>query len=119
MGPARAGASPLLAPLAKPLRQATIALIGTAGISLLGDRPFDHEGERRNPSFGESDLDCVFPLTRLRELEAAREIGRAAPSHYSIMGYQLDTDQLLGRTVPQMIARMRAEAVDAVLLVPV
>jgi D-proline reductase (dithiol) PrdB len=133
--------------MATPLRQATIALVGTAGIALAGDQPFDQEGERKNPwwgdpsyrvipstatardvrlhhmhidrSFGERDLDCVLPIARLRELEAAGEIGRAAPSHYSIMGYQLDTDELLGRTVPQMIARMRAEEVDAVLLVPV
>jgi hypothetical protein len=79
------------------------------------DRPFDQEGERRNPwwgdpsyriipstatspdmrlyhlhidpSYAEQDLNCLFPLQRLQELVEAGEIGRSAPRHYSIMGY--------------------------------
>jgi len=134
-------------PLAKPLRECTLALVSSSGIARRDDRPFDQEGERRNPWWGdpsfrvipretttadvrvwhlhvdpslaESDLDCALPLARLRELEAAGEIGASAPSHYSFMGYILKPRELLERSVPAMIARMRAEGVDAVLLVPV
>jgi len=131
----------------KPLAQGRVALVGTAAIALRTDRPFDQEGERRNPwwgdpsyrvlpratttaevklyhlhidiRFGEQDLDCVLPLTRLRELAAAGEIGSAAPSHYSFMGYQLDTRELMENTAPAIVAQMKAEAVDFALLVPV
>lgn len=134
-------------PLAKPLGQATVALVSSAAVALRTDRPFDQEGERRNPwwgdpsyrviprqaterdvrlyhlhidpAHGERDLDCTLPLRRLAELEAAGEVGRSAPSHYSFMGYLPDAREFLAASVPAMIRRMKDEAVDAVLLVPV
>jgi hypothetical protein len=40
-------------PLAKPLRECTVALLSTAGIARNDDRPFDQEGERRDPWWGD------------------------------------------------------------------
>ena len=133
-------------PLARPLRECTVALISTAGIARNDDRPFDQEGERRDPwwgdpSFrtiprgttekdvrlchlhidtrpGEADLDVVLPMRRLAELAAEGVVGRPAPTHYSIMGYILEPRELLERTVPAIAERMRAEHVDAVALAP-
>jgi D-proline reductase (dithiol) PrdB len=134
-------------PLPRPLREATIALVSTAGLSVQPDPPFDVEGERLNPWWGDpsyrviprtaterdivashlhietaylqQDLDVALPLRRLAEAEAEGRIGRVAPSHYSVMGYLLDPSEFLERSVPAMIARMRAEAVDAAVFVPV
>ena len=134
-------------PLTKRLGQATVALVTTAAVALKADRPFDQEGERRNPwwgdptcrvlprdaterdvalyhlhidtSYAERDLNCVLPLERLLELETAREIGRSAPSHYSFMGYLLDPRELVEVHLPPVIRRMKAEGVDVALLVPV
>jgi hypothetical protein len=36
-------------PLVKPQRECTVALLSTAGIARNDDRPFDQEGERRDP----------------------------------------------------------------------
>jgi hypothetical protein len=36
-------------PLAKPLRECTVALVSTAGVARNDGRPFDQEGERRDP----------------------------------------------------------------------
>jgi len=133
-------------PLRRPLSRCTLAMISTAGLALADDRPFDRERERKDPWWGdpsyrviprdargtdvrvwhthvnnapaESDLDCAFPLRRLLELESAGEVGRSAPSHYSIMGYVLDPTVLLAESTPAMVSRMRTEGVDAVLLVP-
>ena len=133
-------------PLAKPLNESTVAMLSSAGLALASDRPFDQEGERRNPWWGdpsfrviprdaserdvrvyhlhinnrhtEQDLNCTLPLTRLRELEQAGEIGRSAPSHYSTMGYVLDPTELLESSTPEMIRRMQSEQVDVVLLAP-
>ena len=131
----------------KPLAEARLALISSAAVRLIGDRPYDEEGERENPwwgdssyrviprgtrsdevrlqhlhierSYGESDLDCVLPLTRLEELAEAGVVGEPATSHYSFMGYLLRPEDFLRTSVPAIIERMKAEAVDAALLVPV
>lgn len=135
------------APLRRPLHEATVSLVSTAGISMKGDAPFDAEGERRNPWWGDpsyrviprtateadinvshlhieaayiyEDLDVALPLRRLAELEAEGLIGRAAPSHYSFMGYLLDATEFLEVSVPAIIEQMRRESVDVAVFVPV
>jgi len=132
--------------LPRPLSDCRVALLSSAAIALKTDRPFDQDGERRNPWWGdpsyrviprtatgedvrlyhlhvdptivERDLNCLLPLQRLAELEEAGEIGRAADSHYSIMGYLVQPETALRETVPAIIEHMRDEAVDAVMLVP-
>jgi D-proline reductase (dithiol) PrdB len=135
------------APMARPLPSSTVALLTTAGVARRDDRPFDLEGERRNPwwgdpthrtvplgaterdvalhhlhidtRFGEEDLDVVLPMRRLAELEREGVVGRAAAVHYSIMGYQLRPEVLERETAPAIAADMRSRAVDAAALVPV
>ena len=132
--------------LEKPVSECSVALISSAGIALKTDRPFDQEGERHNPWWGdpsyrvipdtaksgdirvwhmhidpkpaESDMNCLLPLDRLKELVTAGKAGRAAPSHYSFMGYQLDPYVLLKSTIPSIIERLRSERVDLVILIP-
>jgi D-proline reductase (dithiol) PrdB len=134
-------------PLPKPLADCTVALLATAGIARNDDRPFDQEGERRNPwwgdpsfraiplgtterdvrlyhlhidpRFGEADLDVVLPMRRLSELASEGMVGRVAPTHYSIMGYILEPTELVESTAPAIAERMHAEGVDAAALVPV
>lgn len=134
-------------PLSAPLSDCRIAVVSTAAVAMRGDRPFDQEGERRDPwwgdpsyrvidrevtaadvaiyhlhidtSYGARDLDCVMPLGLLCELESGGEIGSSAPSHYSYMGYILDPRELLEQSVPAIVRRMRSEEVDVALLVPV
>ena len=133
-------------PLCKPLRESKVALISSAGVAMKTDRPFDQEGERRNPWWGDpsyralpvsateadvrlyhlhidprpsqQDLNCLLPLARLKELERLGEIGAAADQHYSMMGYILQPETLLKETVPAMIHDLRAERADVVVLVP-
>lgn len=134
------------APLAKPVEESTVALISSAGLALKSDQPFDQEGERQNPWWGdpsyrvlprtvrgkdvklyhlhiasrlvEQDLNTLFPLQRLLELEACGEVGSAAAHHYSYMGYILQPRTLLEQSVPAMIRQMRHDGVNAVVLVP-
>ncbi|HYK91520.1 MAG TPA: glycine/sarcosine/betaine reductase selenoprotein B family protein [Acidobacteriota bacterium] len=133
-------------PPTKPLTQCMVALVGSAGIALKTDQPFDQEGERRNPwwgdpgyrliprgtrtehvalyhmhidtSFGETDLNCVLPMDRLEELALTKEIGAVAPTHYSFMGYLLKPEEFLQTSVPKIIERMRSDGADVALLVP-
>ena len=71
-----------------------------------------------DPRFGESDLDVVLPMRRLTELSREGVVGRPAPTHYSLMGYILDAEELVEKTAPALAERMRAESVDAAALVP-
>jgi D-proline reductase (dithiol) PrdB len=134
-------------PLAKPLPECTVAMISTAGLALKTDRAFDQEGERQNPWWGdptyrvlprtatgeevrlchlhvnprlaEKDLNTLFPLQQLRELEDLGQIGRSAAHHYSFMGYNLQPQILLEESTPAMIRHMMQDGVDVVILVPV
>ncbi len=46
-------------------------------------------------------------------------LGELAPTHFSFMGYLLQPQTFLEESLPKMVECMQAEAVDAVLLVPV
>ena len=136
------------APVAKPLAQSRVALLTTAGISMQGDPPFDMEMERRRPTRGdpswrrlgadttsdaieanhlhidtayiERDLNVALPLDRLRQLASDGVIGSVAPSHYSIMGYQgNDSTELVEKSAPEIVAALKSEEVDLVVLAPV
>ena len=130
-----------------PLAAARIALLSTAGISCPPDPPFDMDGERANPLWGDPtwrripatateadvavnhlhietsyirrDLNVALPLQRLADLVAAGEVGTAAESHYSVMGFQLDPTAQLRDSAPVIAATMKAEGVTAAVLAPV
>jgi hypothetical protein len=133
-------------PLEKPLTDCRVALLSSGGVALKTDQPFDQEGERQNPWWGdpsyrvipqgttadeiklyhlhvdsqfvEADINTLLPIDRLAELECAGEIGSAAPSHFSIMGYNMQPIVLLKETVPTIVRNLKDEAVDVVVLVP-
>jgi len=135
------------APFTRPLAQARIALLSTAGISVPPAPPFDMDTERANPMWGDPswravpaatrtggveinhlhidtsyalrDLNVALPLERLAELVAAGEVGGMAPTHYSVMGYQLEQSEQLATSAPAIATRMREEGVDGALLAPV
>lgn len=134
-------------PLSRPIEDSTVALISSAGLALKTDQPFDQEGERVNPWWGdpsfrvlprkttnndvnlyhlhvnpriaEQDLNTFMPLQRLSELETFGEIGRSAAHHYSYMGYILQPQRLLNESVPAMIRSLRQDGVNLVILIPV
>lgn len=134
--------------MTKPLARSRVALLSTAGISMKGDRPFDMEGERKRPTWGDPsfrrirrdatpadvevnhlhietgfvrrDLDVALPLARLRELVEEGVVGAMADTHYSTMGYQGSSTKVLeAETAPAIAAAMKREEVDLALLAPV
>jgi len=133
-------------PLSKPLVDCKVALISSGGIALKTDQPFDQDGERQNPwwgdpsfrkiprgtrsgdiqvyhlhinpQFGEKDINCLLPVDRLDELVNAGLIGGSARTHYSVMGYILQPQELLEVTSPKIINGLKQESIDAVVLFP-
>ena len=134
-------------PMRRPLAETRVALISSAGISRLDDVPFDQEGERQNPWWGDptyrvlprevtvdqvrvshmhidprpasSDLDCLLPLRRLDELVESGAVGSSASHHYSTMGYILEPRELVDETAPALAESLAGDEVDLALLVPV
>ena len=123
-------------PLRRPLAQATVAIVSTAGVHLCSDPPFElksdasfrviprtartadlcitHEHYDRRDAARDPNL--VFPLQRLLELEAEGVVGRVADVHYGF-GFIDDPLDLLapGREVGALLAHA---GVDLALLVP-
>ena len=124
------------APLQRPVASATVALVATGGIHLRDDRPFDPHGDggfRVIPRTAEPgdlqithqaydrrdaarDLNLVFPLQRLRELEGEGVVGRVAEEHYGF-GLAPDPEPLLV-SAREVARRLREAQVDLALLVP-
>lgn len=124
--------------LQRPLEQARVALVATAGAHLPDQPAFDlgREGDssyREIPADNselhfshvgydtrraDADPDVVFPLPLMRQLAAEGEIGELAPRAFSFMGYIPEPQPLLEETGPAVARKLLADAVDLVLLVP-
>lgn len=124
------------APLRKPLAESTVVLLSSGGVHLRSDRPFNingdatyrvipkgalqdelaitHQAYDRTDAL--KDINLVFPLERLRELEAERVIGRLAGDHYGfgLMG----SARRLMPAIKEVARRIGESGVDLALLVP-
>jgi D-proline reductase (dithiol) PrdB len=124
-------------PLPRPISECKVALISSGGI-LYRDQPRFHREDasyRLIPKtatqaeldvwhFGyptkdaKADHNCVFPLARMRELEAAGEIGALADPAYSFMGGIYSARKVRDELAPRLIEELKRARVDAFYLVP-
>jgi D-proline reductase (dithiol) PrdB len=127
--------------LRKPLSQARVALVSTAGVHLRSQPPFDVKNpdgdwsyrvipgdtdplelmisdDHYDHSDGDRDINCLFGISRLAELAAEGFIGEAAPRHFGLMGFIPDPSGLLETTAPEIAAKLVEDRVDVVLLTP-
>ena len=127
---------PVWAPVSKPLNEATVALATAAGVHLKADERFNLAGDfsfRTIPgtvhgdelmvSHGgydngdvNKDINCMFPIERLQELEKAGFIGKVAPIHFGFMGGGGDQAKFTNETGPEIARQLKEEGVDYVLL---
>jgi D-proline reductase (dithiol) PrdB len=132
------------APLRKPLSDATLALVSTAGMVLPEQPPFDdtirggdtswrviprdadvatliesHRSESFDHAGIRADANLGFPLDRLRELARDGVIGALAPRHLSFMGSITAPGRLIKRSAPEAAQLLVDDGVDVALLVPV
>ncbi|MDE3195971.1 MAG: hypothetical protein KGN84_06490 [Acidobacteriota bacterium] len=130
--------------LRKPLKEARIALVTTAGFFRPEQKPFDESIRGGDFSYREivddtpvaslrmgqtsdafdrsgieADPNLALPLDRLHELVREGRIGESAPSHFSFMGSLSAPGRLVSVTAPEAAARLREDRADGVLLTPV
>lgn len=131
---------PSLHGLAKPLSEARLALVTTGGFVPPGAPAFN-TGKLGDPSYREipvdidlakleifhphydhrrvrQDVNIIFPLPLCRRLAAEGIVGSLAPTHYSFMGYVPVARALISTYAPAVANQLKAEEVDATLLVP-
>ncbi len=121
-----------------PLSERRVAIVTTSGVHVRGDRPFDigaadyrvipgdtpaadllmsHSSVNFDRSGFQEDINVVFPIDRLRELNAGGVVGSVADFHYSFMGAA--PIRALEPKARELAALLKKDRVDAVLLTPV
>lgn len=126
-------------PLRKPLAEAKIALVSTAGLVSPDQPPFDEKMRGGDYSYREiaddvdvsalvdahrswtydhsgvrADPNVGFPLDRLHELGL-----RTNARHFSFMGSITAPGRLVHESAPEAAEKLVADGVDAALLVPI
>ena len=121
-----------------PLRERRVAIITTSGVHVRGDRPFlpgaadyrvipgdtphadlimSHSSVNFDRSGFQEDVNVVFPLDRLRELQAEGVVGSVSEFHYAFMGAA--PIRALETKARELAGLLKKDRVDAVLLTPV
>ena len=112
------------------------SLVSTAGVHLRDQEPYNLEGDNSwrlipgdvqasqlmvthdhyNHQDADQDINCIFPIDRLRELAADGIIGGVGDKHLGFMGYTQNLRDLYERVAPEMAKIMLRSKADAVLL---
>lgn len=122
-------------PFKRKLEESLVCLVSTAGVRAKSDKPYELEGDnsfrRIDGSLSASelavddshydhgcidkDVNCVFPIDRLRSLAREGRIGGLTEEHFS-MGFSQALRELRETTIPQLARAVSGARPDAVLL---
>jgi D-proline reductase (dithiol) PrdB len=124
--------------LGPPLGRRRVAIVTTSGLHARGDRPFDigaadyrvipgdtpaadlimsHVSVNYDRSGFQEDINVVFPIDRLQELQREGVVGSISDFHYSFMGAA--PIRALEPRARELAQLLKKDRVDAVLLTPV
>ena len=130
-----------LTPLKKPLARRRVAMLTSGGVSRKDAPPFNPQARNdlridpidkdTSPQFfainddyynhgdADRDINCIFPIERLRELASEGAIGEVGPHHYSgFMGRIYTRSAVVNEAAPALARRLLDERIDAFVLVP-
>ncbi len=125
----------------KPLTKCTVSLLTSGGISQCSMPDFDPNARNDhrldevpkdanssdfniNDSYydhtdADADLNCVFPIDRLRELEKNGEIGRVSTRFWSgFMGRIYNRSKVLNESAPAFVEKLKEDGVDILIAAP-
>jgi len=123
-------------PFDRELANTTIALVSTAGVHLKSQTPFDGNGDgsyrvipsdvdvadltithsHYDHSEADRDINCVFPIERLREMAADGTIKGLNTEFFGMMGFTLKLKEVLDETAPEIARKIERSQTDLVLL---
>ncbi|MEO8696501.1 MAG: glycine/sarcosine/betaine reductase selenoprotein B family protein [Acidimicrobiales bacterium] len=130
------GPTPFLTP--RPLADAQVAIVTTAGLQVSDQEGFDwfdssfrvlpgdrrdlvmsHHSQNFDRAGAIADLNVVYPVDRLAELVTVGLIGSVAPTHISFMGAQRELTTLIHDSGRTAAAHLREQGTDIAILTPV
>ena len=123
-------------PRTRELNQSVFALVSTAGVHLRDQEPYNIEGDNTwrvlpedvqagqlmvthdhyDHHDADQDINCVFPIDRMRELAAEGIIGGVANKHLGFMGYSQRLREIYEQVAPEMAKLILRSNADAVLM---
>ncbi|MFT7651811.1 MAG: D-proline reductase (dithiol) PrdB [Limisphaerales bacterium] len=127
--------------LNKPLQDCRVSLLTSGGVSHCSMPGFDADARNDhrldtvsqdvdikdfniNDSYynhedADQDLNCVFPVERLREMAADGEIGSLAPRLWSgFMGRIYNRTKVIEESAPAFVEKLKEDGVDILLAAP-
>lgn len=130
-----------LTPLKKPLAACVVSMLTSGGVSRCGAPPFEADARNNlrldaiaqdapsgdfeiNDSYydhadADRDLNCIFPVDRLRELAAKGEIAAVAPRLWSgFMGRIYKRKAVMEEKAPELVRALREDRVDVLVAIP-
>ncbi len=122
-------------PFRGKLEDLSVCLVSTAAVRAKDDAPFQTEGDTSwrvisgeadakdlryddthyDHACVDRDLNCVFPIDRLRELAAEHRIGGLTARHFSL-GFSQALRELREKTIPALVKEIDRERPSAVVL---
>ncbi len=127
---------PVWTPVTKPLSEMVVALATAAGVHLKSEKRFNLAGDtsfRMIPGDAKAedlmvshggydngdvnkDINCMFPIDRIREIAEKGIIKAIAPVNFGFMGGGGNVEVFTNETGPEIARQLKAEGVDAVLM---
>jgi len=128
-------------PLKKPVHKCRVTMLTSGGISMCSMPAFDPMARNDHRldaipletqatdfqihdayydhSDAEQDINCQFPIDRLREMVIAREIGSLAPRFWSgFMGRIYNRGKVIQESAPAFASELATDEVDLLIAVP-
>jgi D-proline reductase (dithiol) PrdB len=122
-------------PFRGKVEEASICIVSTAAVRARSDKPFDTEGDSTyrvigselsgsdlafddthyDHSCADKDMNCIFPIDRLRELALEKRIGGITERHFSL-GFSSALRELREKTIPVLARDVDKTRPDVVLL---
>jgi len=131
--------APVMQRVSKPLSECRVGLVATGGIYVEGQTAFTYKDDttyRAVPSDAavetlrathfaydltnaREDINVVFPIGALREMDNDGTIGSLAPNFFTCMGGIYSQRRVREELAPAIVQRCLDDELDVVLLVPV
>ena len=130
-------------PVKKALKDSKLAVVTTAGVHDKSQEYFDMKDPNGDPTFrvidisnplttlmithdyydhtdADKDINIVYPVERLKELQEEGFIGNVSDQHYGFMGHIMGPhiETLVNITAPEVAHKLKTDLVDIVLLTP-
>jgi len=123
-------------PFTGKLSEATVALVSTAGVHRKDQPAFHPDGDptyriipgdtdtrelmathgHYDTTDANTDINCVFPLDRLRELAAEGTVGGVGNKHIGAMGFSMKLKQMYEEVAPAIAKEVERSSADLVVL---